>query len=407
VSALLGLSAADSALYTDSLNTDCEIAYQIHNLDLSHQLVASIEPVLLDGQLDYTGGDTDTVTQMCTLNFLDPDRTLRLDGTNPGAGVGGLDRLIQVKSYVRSELTDGRWIGAYAFTGRPSRVGRAGDTINLVAESKECLHLRGVDRAYVEKGSWVITAIKWILQKGGETRFRFPGVAAFGKLPKRIYYGGPDEAMQPWKVAWKLARGIGLQLFFDKTGFACLRKIPQSPMWTVREQTTRDGRANALSPINSDTDLTTLRNRVITRGMTTPPAAKKGQPAQEAKPVVGGWTAPWTERNSPSALMQNGVPWSNTAEYDESTVHTKAQADAFSQARGGELLTLQTGVQTTILPLWHADPMDLFRILANNGADFLIRLLDGTAPIGPTDGNTGMTVGYNQKVRKATAGRLR
>lgn len=397
---ILGLSAADAALYSASLNTDCDVAYQILNLNLSHGLIASIDPLLLDGQLDYTGGDTDGVTQLATMSFLDPDRTLRLDGTQPSAGVGGLDRLIQVRTYVRSDLTTGRWIGAYAFTGRPSKVDRDGDVIALTAESKECLHIRGVDQAYVEKGAWGIAAIKWILTLGGETRFRFPTVTAGTRLPSRVYYGGP-EYPEPWKAAWKIARGMGFQLYYDKSGYACLRKYPQSAMWRVVEQ---GPGANALTRLKTSTDLTTVRNRVIVRGHTKAVKAKKGHPEKKSTLVTGLATAPWNHPLSAQYLVQNGKPWYNTIEFDESTVYTKAEADKFAEARLNELLLEQTSVETTIPPIWHADPMDLFAIDASNGAEFMIRLLNGSAPWGPSD--TGMTVGYNQRTRRAAAGRL-
>lgn len=393
-----GLTSAQSAALTKTLTTTADIRVQILQLDLSHNLVSTVDHAGIDGQVNIVEADQPGVVRTLQMGFIDFDRALRVDGSAPSAGVGGLDRLIRINVYARSEAAG--WLGGPAFTGRPNSIERDGDVVTLEAQSKECLHLNNVDAYTIRKGTVTVEAIRSILARNGETRFRFPA-GARARLPGNVTVGGPDDNFRPWLVAWRLARSLGLQLFYDVHGYACLRAYPASYAWRLTEQGTG---ANLLSRVKTNTDLTTVKNRVVVRGHTVPTKKKKGKPAVKSKVVTGVAVAPASHPLSAQTLAVNGKPWYNTAFYDEPNIHTAAAVKAFANARLSELLTLSTDVQTTMIPVWHLEPLDLLALRTAAGAvDF--RLRDASIPLGPSE--TGMSVGYIQRVRSSSAGRLR
>lgn len=399
-----GLNAADSNTYTQALHDHCDVRMQVRMLTLSHQLVSSIAPVQLDGQINVTQADSAGITKTLQMGFYDPDHALRLDSNAPTNGVGGSDRLIQIKTFVRTPQIG--WLGAPAITARPSVIGRDGDVVTVEAQGKEVLHLRDVWADEIGAGGYVVNAIKTILQRGGETRFRFPTTAAVrNKVPKKVYFGGGEPDKRPWVVAWNLAHSIGLQLYYDTSGYACLRRAPAwdtSPEWELFET---GPNANTLSRLKYTTDLTTIKNRVVVRGMTVPPKARKGQKAQKAKLLTSvPAVAPASHPFSAQSLAQNGHLWYNTAFITRDDLHTQAAVNAFARTQLNNLLIGNTDLQTTTLPVWHLEPLDIIKVHAA-AATFSLRLKDASIPLGPSA--DGMSIGYRMSVRSISAGRLR
>ncbi len=391
-----GLSAAASAAYTQAAGTSCDVRILVEQLTLSHSLVSTLEPVQLDGQVNIVGGESDTVARTLQMGFLDPDNELQLDSDSPAEGVGGIDRLLRVHTFLRGG--DGTWLGAPCATMRPSVLARNGDTVTVEAQSKEILHLRGVSAYSIAKNTPHVAAIRQILANGGETRFRFPPNTSM-RLATSLTVGGADELLQPWKVACRLARSLGMQLYYDATGYACLRRKPTVPAWTLIEQ---GPGANMLTRPRLTTDLTDIRNRVIVTGRTV--ATKKSK-SRVITNSASTRTLPDSHPFSAVRLAQNGVPWYRTEFYDEPTLRTQGAVDAFARARLTEWSTEKTIIECSALPVWHLMPLDLIEIRPAVGGLYTQRLDTSSIPLGPSE--TGMTIGYETTVRSATAGRLR
>lgn len=383
-----GLTTAEKQALARTLAGDCWVRREVTLRGLGHTLVSDISDLALDGQVNYTPGDG--VSRTLQMGFLDPDHSLRLDAEAPSQGVAGLNRLIRVTMSVY--VPDfSQWYGVHAFTGRPSQVDRDGDTVTVEAQGKECLHLRTVSSNYLRKGTYLTNAIKHLLTIAGETHFRFPPGKTGGKLPERVNFGGTDEARQPWQVARRLARRMGYRLDYDGSGYAWLRKVSASPALTLVEA--GDG-ANVTARVRVGADLKTMRNRVVATGRT-----KKGKAL-----YVTPETPKASHPHSGQSLKINGVPWFNTAIYDQPGIKKKSDLIQFQRARLKELLTENVTVQTTAFPYWHLDPGDLIRF-EGASATFNFRFSEGSVPLGPSD--SGMTIGYTHPVRNASAGRIR
>lgn len=390
-----GLSVVDSETFLRALSEGCEVRHQVLNLDLSHNLVADIRPMSLDGQVNIVNAGEDGITRTLQMGFIDPDHALRLDSATPTAGFGGLDRLIHVRTFVKSAAMTG-WLSAPTFTGRPSTVARDGDTVTIEAQDKACLHLKGVSAYTITKRSNVVDSIKSILTRNGETRFRFP-TDSRARMAAGVHVGGADEDRQPWRVAWRLARSIGYQLFYDLEGYACLRIPPDTYAWELHEQ---GQLANCLTRVKVTTDLTTIRNRVVVTGRSR--SRKRGSGSRGLTAVAVPHSA---HPLSGQALAMNGIDWYNTEFFDQPDIHTESEAKQFATARLNELLEEQISVETSTFPVWHLQGKDLLRLETATGDAVQVRLLDASIPLGESD--AGMTVGYQARVRAATAGRLR
>lgn len=395
VAPIAGLSVTDSARYVAALTDGCAVYHRVSQLTLSHDLVCEVSTQFLDGQINIVDGGGDGVTRTLQAGFSDPDHTLRLDSDSPSAGVGGLDRLIQVQTAVRA-FGWSSWLTAPSFLGRPSSVARDGDSVTIEVQDKACLHLKGVSPYTIPKRTNTVEAIRSILVRNGETRFRFPSGTTY-RMTFGVHIGGPDEDRQPWKVAVRLARSIGYQLYYDTLGFACLRLVPQADAWDLVEH---GPTANTLTRVKLTTDLTRVRNRVVVTGRGHPP--RRGHSSQVLTAVA---VAPTAHPLSAESLATNGVAWHNTAFFDEPDIHTQADADKFATARLNELLDEQTSVETTAMPAWHLEAKDRISLKTAKGDAVRFRLLDASFPLGPNE--SGMTIGYTQTVRSPAAGRLR
>lgn len=391
---ILGQTAAETASYTRALLGGAPLYFRFLQMTLSHVVINTLDPMKIDGQINIVDGASDGVTRTLQMGFIDPDHALRLDSDTPTEGMGGLDRLVRVDAFVYSDL--GRWLSAPAFTGRPSVLSRDGDQVTVEAQGKECLHLNKVAPYSIAKGTNVVAAIRSILARNGEVRFRFPSNYR-NRLAAVVHVGGADEKRVPWRVAFRLAKSIGLHLYHDATGVPCLRRLPATASWGLYET---GENANLISRPKLTTDLTTIRNRVLVTGRTIP--AKKGA---AAKPLNSDYAYPPTSHPfHPNRLLVNGHPWTNTEFYDVPTLHTKAALNAYAKARLRELLIENIGFEGTAMPWWHSAPQDLLAVHETDGL-FYTRLNDGSFPLGPS--GEPATVGYTFRVRSPKAGRLR
>ncbi len=394
-----GLSAADSLAYRTALNGDCDIRIDVHTLNLSHQLIGSIRPLHVDGQQNWVQGDGTNVTKSIQLNLWDPSNQLLLDSRSINAGMGGLDRLIQVRTYARGP-GQAKWVGAGAFTGVPSKVVRDGPSVSLEAQGKESLYLGEVGAWNIQPGENLVAAVKKCLYMYGERRFRFPSGYKY-RVPRRTVVGGMG-GKSPWTVAWELAKSVGLQLFYDATGYACLRKYPQTAMWELNE---KGDNKNVLTPVQVSTDLTTIRNRVVVYGSTVATPKRKGQPGRPARLVVGSATLPPSHPYSPQSLAINGVPQYRTTYVDlKEFLHNQHDCIKAAQTRLKGLSAEQVEIDTNTLPFWHAEPLDIVRVNPIAGTSFTVRFKTASAPYGPSP--DGMTFGFVWPVHTPVKSRI-
>lgn len=385
------LTAAGRAAYTQALGDDAMIHTVVTMMDLSHHVLTSLSPQLIDGQVNLN--TTDGPNKVLSAGFYDPDHTLRLDGDEPADGMQGLNRLIRVSELVFVEPLDD-WVSVDVITARPTIIDRDGDTVTVEAQDKASLHLRKVPPFTLPKGANTVGQIKRCLAASGEIRFRFPTNFAY-RLPKDVPVGGNDDRRHPWLQARRLARSIGCELIYNGTGYAWLRRPPATPSWKLIEQ--GDG-ANVLGRIKTSTDLSAIRNRIVVTGHTVQTKKVKSKPL--AVTVLASPAHPFSAQK----LAINGVPWYSVEYYDETDIHTEKDARAFANARLNEKLTQAVAVQCSAVPIWHMDPGDLWRLEASS-ATFNFRLTEASIPLGPSD--EGMSIGYQQPVRRPAAGLVR
>lgn len=384
----LGLTATERKAYFAALGSDTQVVQEVRLLTLSHKLVATVTPVALDGQVNYTGASRG-VTRTLQVGFSDPDHAIALDSESPSAGVAGMNRLIQVRTHVLVPALD-RWVACGTFVGRPSVLSRDGDVVTVEADSKECLHMRTIAAGHIKKGSNYVGSIKYLLRLSGETRFRLPtGIKR--RLSGNVHYGGTDSNRTPWHMACVLAGHLGYQLFYDGDGYACLRRPPATPAWTLTES--GEG-ANLLTRVKRTTNLTTVRNRVVVTGRKGNKAFTRVVDAHTYWP-----THPFTARN----LAVNGTSWYDAEYVDDPNLHTTGQAITYGRNRLKSLLTENTSVSANAIPVWHLEPGDLVAMHAG-GVSWNHRWSEASVPLGPAD--EGMSVGFMQRVRSASAGRV-
>jgi len=215
----------------------------------------------------------------------------------------------------------------------------------------------------------------------GERFFRFPST---GSVRDRVTHdtavGGRADEHQPWKVWRRLAHDAGLQLFYDGAGYAVLRPYPSgAPLatWTASSLT---------SNVQTETDLTSIRNRVIAHGH---------------KKSVHTETAAASHPLSPRNLAVNGAPWVNA--YHVDAPHLRGAALArFARRILAQQLTQGVSVKASVVPLFHLDPLDPCVIRKVEGA-VSFSLHDASFPLG-ADGDA--SIGAQKRVRRASAGRI-
>lgn len=375
------LSPADYLTYLQALNTQTAQRVSFTLMQLDHTPLHYLDPVALDGQVDFADPDADDQTlRSMQAGFFDPDHALYLDTDAPTDGVAGMNRLIRATVSHRVDALD-KWVSVHAFTGRPAVVGRDGSRVTLQVHDKSALHLRTVPTSTIDKNTNIVKAIHDGLYAAGERFFRFPVAGSVkAKVLHDVPVGGPNEDRMPWKVWRKLARDAGLQLFYDGAGFAVLRRIPTGTPLVWFDAT------NVTSNLQTETDLTGVRNAVVANGH------KKERDRVDAAR---------SEEFSAFKLRVGSQNWVNLFYTDETDLRGK-KLTAYAKSVLARKLTETTTVQASVAPLFHLDPLDrLGARLASGPLEFSLR--EASVPF--SDGGD-MSIGAKKRVRRAAAGRL-
>lgn len=393
--AFAALTPTQRFAYQRALSEDCLVHTQVRMLTLSHTLVSNVSDLWDDGQVNINASDGAQKVLSC--GFRDPGHQLHLDAASPAAGVNSIDRLLQVTQFVLvREL--GQWVSTDVVTARPTSVKRNAEMVTVEAQSKESLHLRNVPSYTIPKGTNVVTAIRRILTKSGETRFKFPANVT-AKIPRDVHVGGPDENRQPWLVCRRLAKSISRELSYDPAGYAWMRVLTGNPQWLLVDTPRNAGSGaigpNLLTPVATTTDLSQVKNRVVVTYHTTATKKKKSQSLN----VVA--VAPPSHPFSAQSLAANGVPWVSSAFFDQQDIHSAAAAQKFANAQLNALLEEAITIEATATPVYHLNARDLLEVRTRD-ATFNVRFNTGTIPLGPTE--DGMSIGFQKYLRRPTTG---
>jgi hypothetical protein len=219
----LGLSAVQQAAYHARIFSSHDYRITAEVLTLDERVTGQV--TLLDGQVNITGSDAE-VRRTATMSVSDPAGALDFAGAATWSGTSvWLSRLVRITHSVHVPAL-GRTITVTPFIGPPSKITRDGAEVSVELQDKTALSNRGAQPFTVAKGAVATTAIKQILQRTGEFRFRF---GTYSKRLTKSYSVGWADETSPWAVAKRIAgEQLGAELIYSCDGYALLRPVPGS-----------------------------------------------------------------------------------------------------------------------------------------------------------------------------------
>jgi len=394
------LTHAERGKYEAALFASHALRVQIEIQSLEGKPLADRSKMLLDGQVDVDAGAD--VTRSASLSFYDPDHSLNFDSNSPSDGVLYADRMIQI-TYGINVPALGQWVDVPIFTGPVTKLDRSEDVVNVECQGKEALAGAGDTgvaawhKLTLKKGHSKAKAIKEILAElAGETRFDIPEVAA--NLPHDLSIGGDDS---PWRHASRLAKSMERQLFYDGRGVLRLRRPPDNPLFTFRQN-------HAITaPPQLAFATEQMRNTVRVKGG-PPKGAKTDDDPDTNTPkkvpgVTASVTAPRQHPLSPWKLARNGVPRFLLEVVDNDHIRSNKEAKRVANRVLNDRLEEALDVTLESLVVPHLDPGDLVRVSTDDLAA-TFRLRRYTIPL--SAGGT-MSVGFHKNIPKVNARRIR
>ena len=164
----LGLSHAEFQAYLRALRSSHLTAYRTTLRTLDMKVIGSVKPQVLSGQVlgDRHGfGHPHGPQRRLLLSLLDPNNALGIDTDSPEDGALYYDRLVQVVQgmLVGAELAG--WVWCPIFTGRPSRLQRTDDVVDIEADDPSVMGMGAAWKPYtLPKGTLKVDAIRRILE---------------------------------------------------------------------------------------------------------------------------------------------------------------------------------------------------------------------------------------------------
>lgn len=369
----LGLTVEERATFEAALRASHQRRIAVAVTDLSGVTLATITPVLLDGQVvvDYDA----EVTRSVSLSFLDPAHALSFDTNSPDDGALYADRMLRVTYSVYVEALS-RWVDVVVFHGPVTKVDRAGDVVNVEGQGKESL-ARGAlwNTLTLKKGTRFTDGIKTLLvNRAGETDYSIGTLST--KLPSTRSISRYDEL---WAAAQKLASSVDRQLFYDGTGRLLLRERPATPVYTFR-----DGQGgDVVAGVQVSYTLDEVKNTVVVKG---------GKPKGAKKRVYAEAVAPADSPLSPKRLGRPGAPRYLVEVMEDTAIRSKTAAAKKARKLLDDKIREVVDVTFDSLPIPHLDPGDLVAITTDDFST-TFRLLRFTIPLG-ANGAAPMPVGY-------------
>ncbi|MFE9497261.1 hypothetical protein [Streptomyces collinus] len=341
--------------------------------------MADLSSRLLEGQVnvDYTAD----VTRSCTLQLLDPNRTLSFETDSADEGAIYMDRMIRIIYSVKvPQMND--WVDIPVFCGPVISMDRDDSVINVEAQGKETLAKGAAWRTFTrKKNTNKGNVIKDILEDlTGENKFDFPSVT--NKLSADYSLG--RESI-PWDAAKSIASGISRQLYYDGRGYAKMRSLPGTPVFTFKDGD--GGTVTSVPQISYDSS--EMKNIILVKG-----GVPKGSKTAISVYVAADKSHPL----SPYKLGRNGVPRYLLEVIEDDSIRSKTEAEEKAGNTLNDRLLQTVDVSFDAMPIPHLEPGDMVRIQTDEYAT-TFRLYTFSIPL--VVGNS-MSVGYHKdmSVRK-------
>jgi hypothetical protein len=369
----LGLSHHDLGTFHDALTWTHRRRIHVHILDLDMNLIRSVSPMFLDGQV--TVDTTAEVSRILTLSFLDPTQSLAFEPDTPGPALWRNRLLRIVYSVSVPDLND--WVDCPVFTGVVWDFSRQGAMVNVTAQGLERLALgqAWTGKKYPAKSTRT-AALKDIMGRVGEDCHAIPDLPY--KLPKDFVVGKMDS---PWKRAKHLAASMNRYLFYDGHGTLHLRHFNDRPVFTFdKEVLTPPTFARSKDPVINTVEV--LGGR---------PKGKKRR--VKAVATATGWL-------SPKALARASGSMRLVQQVQNDHIRSNAEAKAIAVRHLKHHEQQRVTITFDSLPVPHLEENDRVRVGSTGVGPVHLRLNQFTIPLGGGDGTAPpMTVG---SVRRTT-----
>jgi hypothetical protein len=368
-----GRSAAEQLALQKVLTRSREVRTRVYSLLLDGTPDDDLTDLFIDGQVNIHAHLP--TTRSLSLTLADSKQTLPFDSDDPSRGALFFDRMLQVWYDVL--LDDDLWAETPAFTGPVTFLRRSSGLAYVEAHGKERLAM-GASWAPMTLHRWMKKTdaiIRLLSERAGETEFDFPDLAA--RLPKPISLG---RQTKPWRVAQRIAAGMGMQLYYNGAGTCRLRHRPNRSVFTFTGE-------DHVRPPGVRVELSDdIRNAVYVLGGTP-----QGLKTQIEAPAV----APRDHPVSPWALGRNDIPSYRARFIHDDTIKTLAEAKTVAERALHDGLVEHLDIRFDTHPVgFFLDPMDLCHVAtADVSATFRLRKQSFPLASGSPGGKPA-TVGY-------------
>lgn len=380
----LPLTPAQYTAYQKRLFGSHDFSISVDVLTMDEKPTGSAK--FLDGQVNLSGS-TEGSRRTATLTVSDPAGALDFSGASSwSSGTMWADRLIRVRHHLQVPGV-GR-VDTTPMVGVITSLSRSGAEVSVELSDKTALATRGVPPFSVAKGTNVATALKAIMGRVGEFRFRLP--ATKRRLSQAYSVGWAEEA-SPWLVATRIAsKELGMQLIYSCDGYVVARVKPSRPCITV---------PHVVDQPSHDVDFTGLVNWVRVRGKVTVKTTKKPNGG-----VVTTTTQPEVITQIPNANALSPYRLARRGKYrywplvvSEDAITTVAQAKARAERELAKTDQLLDSPSYSVVPFFHLDVDDIAKVVTPTGS-LNVRLGDCSIPLGA---GGEMTIGTSRWVSAA------
>lgn len=371
----LGITSAQTRELILLLQSHHTIGVTIRILDTTHNYIADVSSMLVDGQVTFDAGATDSDRSL-DLTLLDPLKSVQLDPQSPSPVSLYVANMISIMYSVRNPAT-GVQYNIPVFCGPVNKVDRNGIFLNVKCLGKEVL---SSDTMWYGRGhapgNKITDIIRVMLQESGETKMDIPDLA---NTVGYVYFDrNTDVAKSTWGACKWLASLIGYQLYYDGRGVAVMKPYESFPVMTFNDR-------NIKTKPQYGYDLQKLSNCVLVIGGEQGP----GQPRIEYRLV-----APDTHPLSPRNVGRNGQPrYINPIVIDDSNITSIYQAQQVAQNELNDALLMTINAAFDTLPIPILEPNDVVTI-NYDGFGLNTRVSKWTLPL--LCGGSG-TIGYLRK----------
>ena len=372
----LGLTSANYKIYLATLAAPHDIKITVQILDNQHAVKSTVTAILLDGQVDGTSPKKDGVSRTCTLQFLDPKRSMTFDSDSPTDGAMYLDRMIRVIYSVRCSFG---WVDVPVFTGPVAKCDRDGDIVNVEAQGKESFGLGAAFNTATYKG-YKTDAIKGLLGRSGESSKYWAIPVSKSRLTTAVTVGRESKL---WEKAYNVGTSMNWILVYNGRGIADAGQVPTKAALSIRSG--NGGLLMSDPQISFSTD--DLINIVQVIG---------GKP-KGSKTVVS-WVqhAPNSHPLNPWKIGRNGKPRYLLLVEENPDLRSKAAVGVRAKTLLAQKLMQQIELTYTCLPIPHAEPFDIATVKTDH-FNMSHRVYSFSLPL-RHDAN--MTIGYTARLAK-------